>query len=188
MNSAQPLSPFVPASDGDGATDPAGAAETAEERGRQARRFRADAERFVELYADFARMLVDGAASLAEQAGGIPVTANGHGPATDVLVLGPASAGATTTSSAWVHVLDGPASVAAPLHASDLVAHDGAVVKGRAVHCEPDHLDTSAARTTAEVRVAVKVPKGTAPGTYHGHLLATGLPEVVLALRLEVVV
>jgi hypothetical protein len=155
-------------------------------RARQARRFRADAERVVELYADFTRMLVDGAASLAEQAAGLPAT-NGRAAGADVLVLGPASAGATTTTTAWLHVLDGPTAPPAPLHASDLLSHAGAVVKATSVRCTPDHLDTSTARQAAEVRVTVTVPKGTAPGTYHGHLLATGLPEVVLALRLEVV-
>ncbi|HJR24698.1 MAG TPA: hypothetical protein VJ804_04445, partial [Acidimicrobiales bacterium] len=58
---------------------------------------------------------------------------------------------------------------------------------GATVTCTPAALDTSAARTTSEVRVTVVVAKGTAPGSYHGHLLAQGLPEVVLPVRLEVV-
>lgn len=160
------------------------------ERARQARRFRADAERLVELYADWTRMLVDGAASLAEQAvgaappGGADESATG---ASGVLVLGPASAGATTTTSAWLHVLDGPAAAPAALRSTDLVAHDGSVVPGVALTCTPPVLETSAARTSSEVRVSVVVPANTAPGSYHGHLLASGLPEVVLPVRLEVV-
>jgi hypothetical protein len=163
-------------------TDPA-------ERAKQARRFRADAERLVELYAEWTRMLVDGAASLAEQAAGIsPSAGSPEGePAPSALVLGPASAGATTTTSAWLHVLDGPAAAPAALHATALVAHDGAAVPGSACTCTPAVLETSAARTTSEIRVSVRVPDGTRPGTYHGHLLADGLPEVALALRLEVV-
>ncbi len=167
---------------GDDAADPT-------ERARPARRFRADAERLVEMYAEWTRMLVDGAASLAEQAVGVaPMAGPSSGDSAAAgLVLGPASAGATTTTSAWLHVLDGPAAAPAPLHATDLVAHDGSVVPGTAVACTPALLDTSVARSSTEVRVSAVVPAGTAPGTYHGHLLARGLPEVALALRLEVV-
>lgn len=160
------------------------------ERVRQARRFRADAERLVELYADWTRMLVDGAAALAEQAAGVDVDATataGQETGTGVLVLGPASGGATTTASVWLHVLDGPSAAPAPLRATDLVAHDGTAVPGSALTAAPDRLDTSVARSSSEVRITVVVPPGTAPGQYHGHLLAAGLPEVVLPLRLEVV-
>lgn len=173
----------------DGERDEGGEAVDPAERARQARRFRADAERLVELYADWTRLLVDGAASIAEQAAGMAPAAAGPGPSAggDVLVLGPASAKATTTASAWLHVLDGPSAAPAALHATDLVAHDGSVVPAIAVGTTPTHLETSDARSTSEVRVTVVVPEGTAPGSYHGHLLATGLPEVVLPLRLEVV-
>jgi hypothetical protein len=181
-----PTDPRAPATE----TEPAPEVDPAE-RAKQARRFRADAERLVELYADWTRMLVDGAASLAEQAVGA-APADGSAPrgaaaVSDALVLGPASAGATTTASAWLHVLDGPAAAPAPLHATDLVAHHGGAVPGEALTCTPSALHTAAARTTSEIRVTVQVPGETGPGTYHGHLLAEGLPEVVLALRLEVV-
>ena len=81
------------------------------------------------------------------------------------LVLGPASAGATTTTSAWLHVLDGPAAAPARLRATDLVAHDGVGGARRGARpARPPVLDTSAARTSSEVRVTVVVPAGTAPG------------------------
>lgn len=177
------------AADGEAADGAAGELLDPVERARQARRFRADGERMVELYADWTRMLVDGAASLAEQAVGVvPIGGTGEPQAvTGVLVLGPASAGATTTSSAWIHVLDGPAAAPAELHATALVAHDGASVPGAALTCTPGQLDTAVVRTSSEVRVTVVVPAGTAPGSYHGHLLAAGLPEIALAVRLEVV-
>jgi hypothetical protein len=55
------------------------------------------------------------------------------------------------------------------------------------VSTAPPRLDTSEARTSTAVAVTVSVPDGVRPGTYHGHLLAEGLPEVVLPLVIEVV-
>ena len=149
------------------------------------RRLRADSERLVELYASWTRAVVDGAASLVEQASGLPTA---HGDAgRETLILGPAAAGTTTSTSAWLHVLDGPPAPSSALHATDLVAHDGACVPGGAVICAPPSVETGSTRTTTEVTVSARVPAGTRPGVYHGHLLARGLPEVALALRLEVV-
>jgi hypothetical protein len=192
VNSEQALGLFAPGFPGAPIADGTDDADDVDpvERARQARRFRADGERMVELYADWIRMLVDGAASLAEQAAGVApgsAAAPTDGPVSGALVLGPASAGATTTAAAWVHVLDGPAAALAPLHATDLVAHDGAVVPAAALSCAPGELDTSVARSSSEVRITVVVPLGTPTGSYHGHLLARGLPEVVLPVRLEVV-
>lgn len=149
------------------------------------RRLRADSERLVELYASWTRALVDGAASLVEQASGLP-TAQGGG-ANETLALGPVAAGTATAASAWLHVLDGPPAPPSELHASDLVAHDGSCLPGASVTCTPPSLHTDSNRTTTEVVVSARVPVGTSPGIYHGHLLARGLPEVALALRLEVV-
>jgi hypothetical protein len=149
------------------------------------RRLRADSERLVELYASWTRALVDGAASLVEQASGLPTAHGGAGHET--LILGPAAAGTTTSASAWLHVLDGPPAPTSALHATDLVAHDGSCVPGAAVTCAPPSLETDSTRTTTEVTVSARVPPGAGPGVYHGHLLASGLPEVALALRLEVV-
>lgn len=149
------------------------------------RRLRADSERLVELYASWTRALVDGAASLVEQASGLPTAPGGAGHET--LTLGPVAAGTTTAASAWLHVLDGPPAPHAALHATDLVAHDGSCLPGGAVTCAPPSLETDTSRTTTEVTVSARVPAGTGPGVYHGHLLARGLPEVALALRVEVV-
>jgi hypothetical protein len=172
--------PPAPAPAGPGAAEAPTAAPTP---AQQARRFRADADRLVELYAEWTRLLVDGAATLAEQAAQEGAAAPGG----DILVVGPVAAGTSSTASAWLHVLDGPTSLPAPLHTTTLVAHDGATVPRSAVAFDPPFLDTSAARTTHEIRVSVSVPSDTRPGRYHGHVLATGLEEVALAVRVEVV-
>jgi hypothetical protein len=170
-----PISTFEPS--------PAGTAGPAQE----LRRLRADAERLIELYGDWTRALLDGFTELAEGRGG-----------TDRLVAGPVAAGTGATTTAWLHLLDGAGIPEAPLFATDLVAHDGVVLAGTAVSFDPSTLgarahtsDTAAPgeRTAGptEVRVTVTVPAGAAPGTYHGTVLATGLPEVHLALRVDVV-
>ena len=47
-------------------------------------------------------------------------------------------------------------------------------------------LDSFDMQSTHEIVVTVAVPEGTRPGTYHGHILATGMSEVSLAVCLEV--
>jgi hypothetical protein len=141
---------------------------------KMSRRLRADAERLVELYATWTRALVEGAANLAEQAmeGG---RRQGHAEA--ALRLGPAARGTTTGAEAWLHVLDGPPGPPARVHCSDLVAHHGDRIDGELVSTVPAVLDTAASRTSAPIAVTVAVPDSIRPGTYHGHLLAEGLPE-----------
>jgi len=157
-----PISTFEPS---DGAPGP----------GHELRRLRADAERLIELYGDWTRALLDGFTELAE----------GRTSSTDALVAGPAAPGAQASTTAWLHVLDGTTAPAS-LFSTDLVAHDGGSVGGAAVDFEPVEIGGDAAGSPMEVRVCITIPAGAAPGTYHGTVLAAGLPEVHLPLRLEV--
>ena len=147
---------------------------------RQLRRLRADADRLVELYADWMRTLIDGALDF--------VTRDGlrDGNWSEGLVLGPAAPGRSASARVWLHLLDGPAAGLVTLRSTDLTCHDGSVVSSSSVSFDPPTLDTAAARTSHEVEVVVCLPLATRPGTYHGHLLAAGLAEVWLELRLEV--
>ena len=152
---------------------------------KMSRRLRADAERLVELYATWTRALVDGAAALAEQA--MERSPTSPAPSEGSLRLGPAARGTTTGGEAWLHVLDGPPGPPARVHASDLIAHHGDRIAGELVVASPGVLDTAASRTSTSVAISVAVPDQIRPGTYYGHLLADGLPEVVLPLVVEVV-
>ncbi len=148
------------------------------DRRRDLRHLRADAERLIELYGEWTRTLLDSAATLAD----------GGGPErTDVLVFAGAVAGEEATATAYLHVLEGPVAPDARLHAGVLVAHDGSTVPGVAVSFDPAAVDTSSPQRTDAVVVVVAVPEGTPAGVYHGHVLAEGLPEICLPLRLEVV-
>jgi hypothetical protein len=150
------------------------------ERTRQIRRLRADVERLIEGYAEWTRTLVDGAIDLAVRDG----ASNGSRP--DSLELGPARPGDEAAGEAWMHFLDGPGAGLAAFTATDLTCHNGSVVPSALVVFDPPALDSAAARTSHAVRVRVRVPLDARPGPHLGHILASGLPEVSLALRLDV--
>jgi hypothetical protein len=164
-----PISTFQPPADG--AASPA----------HELRRLRADAERLIELYGDWTRALLDGFTELAE----------GRSPS-DGLVAGPVEAGGVAVTRAYVHVFDGNGVSEAPLFATDLVAHDGNRVPGTSVSFAPAAVGGPPAvppppsTGPLEVTVSVDVPCDATAGTYHGTVLARGLPEVHLAIRLEV--
>jgi hypothetical protein len=150
------------------------------ERTRQIRRLRADVERLIESYAEWTRTLVEGAIDLAARG----EASNGSRP--DSLQLGPARPGDEASGDAWMHFLDGPAAGVAALTATDLTCHNGSVVPSALVVFDPPAIDSAAARTSHAVRVRVRVPPDARPGPHLGHILAFGLPEVSLALRLDV--
>ncbi|HEX6687446.1 MAG TPA: hypothetical protein VF085_02140 [Solirubrobacterales bacterium] len=148
--------------------------------GREVRRLRADAERLLELLGESVRVLFDLAADAAEAG------VDGQNGIADELLLGPAAPGTPAVGRVWLHVLDGPPGAPARLNATAFTAHDGAAIEARAASFEPPLLDTFALRSSQEVLIAVQVPEAATPGVYHGHILAAGLPEVGLPVRIEV--
>ena len=129
---------------------------------------RADAERLIELYGDWTRALLDGFTELAEGR-------NGDGG----LAAGPAAAGAVVTTTAWLHTPRRRRRArCAPVHApisSPMTAPSSR--RPRSPSTPP--ILGPAATTPTEIRVSVvRSRAGTAPGTYHGTVLAAGLPEV----------
>ena len=163
--------PLIPWDGGDTAANG-----SAVDRRVQLRRARADAERTLDAYGDWARQLLDAVFGLAE----------GDGPP-DVVVLGPGPAGATLEVDLWLHAPPGRLTALAPLRITELTAHDGATIPATAVTFEPAALAPDGNGSTAPAtRVRLPVPVDTSAGTYHGHVLATGLPEVALEVRAEV--
>lgn len=143
------------------------------DRTTQLRQARADAERVLDAYGDWARQLLDGVFGLAAAEGGA-----------ELLALGPATASGAVEAELWLHAPAGRLTGPAPLRLTDLTAHTGTVICGQAATFEPAALAPGSSPST---RIRVTVPPGTAPGAYYGHILATGLPEVALAVRLEVI-
>ena len=171
--------------DADESADTAAGADAEADRTREARRLRADGERLLEWWGEWMRVLLDAAMDGAEA--GVAERSAAAAPAGDhPLRLGPVKAGHPASGRAWVHILDGPPGPPARLSATAFTAHDGATIEARAASFEPPMLDSYDLRSSHELVVTVAVPVETAPGAYYGHILATGLPEVSLAVRLEV--
>jgi hypothetical protein len=170
-------------SNGADAGDGADAAGGEGDRARQVRRLRADGERLLEWWGEWMRVLLDAAMDGAEA--GVAERDGAHA-GDKPLRLGPVQGGHPASGRAWLHILDGPPGPPARLTATALTAHDGATIEARAASFEPPMLDSFELRSSHELLVTIAVPKGTPPGAYHGHVLATGLPEVSLPVRLEV--
>jgi hypothetical protein len=153
------------------------------DRAREVRRLRADGERLLEWWGEWMRVLLDAAVDGAETGIAEREAVERKDPP---LRLGPVKAGHSASGRAWVHILDGPPAPRARLRATALTAHDGGTIEAQAASFEPPMLDSFDLRSSHELGVAVAVPHGTRPGIYHGHILAAGLPEVSLDVRLEV--
>jgi hypothetical protein len=165
----------LPGADGDGAGEPAGIPQ-----------LRAAVARTVDVYADLFRRTLEVYADVVEGAvrAGVPGTGAGatesHG---DAIALAGA-AGTSAVAVVWIHNATA-APVDVVLRITDLTAHDGARVAAPAARFESDrlHVDAGASRSAS---LTVDLPAATAPGAYVGHVLAQGLPEASLAVRLVV--
>jgi hypothetical protein len=144
---------------------------------------RTSVARALDLYTDLVRRSFEGYADLVEQnlrARGVRL--NGADPGPGELTLEAAS-GATAAGTVWLHnTTDDPAS--AVLRLTTLTAHDGPVVPETAGRFEPAEARIAPGASVAAC-LAVDL-EGVAAGLYRGHVLAEGLPEAALALRLVV--
>jgi hypothetical protein len=177
--------PRVTGTDPDDGADAVTGVDAEVDRAREVRRLRGDGERLLELWGEWMRVLFDAVADGAE-AGVLERNGAAAHPADQLLLLGPVTPGDRASARAWLHVLDGPPAPPARLSATAFTAHDGAAIGAEAASFEPPSLDSFDLRSSHELVVTLAVPEGTRPGVYHGHVLATGLPEVSLAVRLEV--
>ena len=122
-----------------------------------ARRLRADAEKLVDLYAEWTRVLVERAIEMASTAGG-------------GLAIGPVEPGAFGQGTAFLHAAGGE------VRSTALTMHEGAVIPSDRVHCD----------VADQVKVTVDVPEDALPGRYYGHLLVVGSPDLSLAYAVDV--
>jgi hypothetical protein len=144
---------------------------------------RASVARALDLYSDLVRRSFEGYADLVEQnlrVRGTRLSTAADGRA-ELTVQ--AAAGTRATGTVWLHnTTDRPAS--ATLHLTGLTAHDGRVVPGTAATFEPAAVRV-APGANVDARLALRLD-GVAPGLYRGHILADGLPEAALPVRLVV--
>ncbi|MDF2741892.1 MAG: hypothetical protein K0S88_3262 [Actinomycetia bacterium] len=144
---------------------------------------RATMARALDLYSDLVRRSFEGYADLVEQSlrvRGVRLHAADDGPA-ELTVQG--AAGARAAGTVWLHnTTDRPA--AAVLHLTGLTAHDGRVIAGTEASFEPATVRI-APGTSVAARLALPLD-GVAPGLYRGYVLAGGLPDAALPVRLLV--
>jgi hypothetical protein len=126
----------------------------------------------LELYADVVESVVRSNGAGAPDAGGAEIALTG-------------SPGTRAVAVVWIHNASTAPVDAAALRMTDLTAHDGARIAGSAATFEPGSLDVGPA-SSGSSSLSVLVPRSAAPGTYVGHVLATGLPETRLAVCLVV--
>jgi hypothetical protein len=144
---------------------------------------RATMARALDLYSDLVRRSFEGYADLVEQSlrvRGVRLHGADDGQA-ELTVQG--AAGARAAGTVWLHnTTDRPA--AAVLHLTGLTAHDGRAVPGTAACFEPATVRVAPGASVA-ARLALPLD-GVAPGLYRGHVLADGLPDAALPVRLLV--
>ena len=137
--------------------------------------------RALDLYADLVRRSFEGYADLMDQ------MLRSRGVAFDSVDGGlltiQGAAGARAIGTVWMHNTTAQRASAVP-RLTDLASHDGRVVPASAGRFQPATLTIE---PNASTSATVKVILGdAAPGVYRGYVLARGLPDVALPVRLLV--
>jgi len=137
--------------------------------------------RALDLYADLVRRSFEGYADLMDQmvrSRGVELDSGRGG-----LLALQGAAGARATGTVWMHNTTAQRTSGVP-RLTDLASHDGSVVPASAARFQPATLAIEpSASTSATVEVALG---NVAPGVYRGHVLARGLPDAALPVRLLV--
>jgi hypothetical protein len=146
---------------------------------------RAAVARTIDIYADLFRHTLELYADVVESA----LRSNGAGASdpdaggAEVALTG--SPGTEAVAVVWIHNSSTAPVDAIALRMTDLTAHDGARIAASAAFFTPSCLDVGPA-SSGSSSLSVLVPESAAPGTYVGHVLATGLPETRLGVCLVV--
>ena len=137
--------------------------------------------RALDLYADLVRSSFEGYADLMDQmlrSRGVELGSVGDG-----LLTLQGAAGARAAGTVWMHNTTVRRVSAVP-RLTDLASHDGRVVPASVGRFQPAALTIEPGASSS---AAVEVVLGdVAPGVYRGHVLARGLPDAALPVRLLV--
>lgn len=144
---------------------------------------RAAVARTVDVYAELFRRTVELYADVVESVLRSNGTAEADGRGAEVALAG--SPGTEAVAAVWIHNSTSGAVDSVALRMTDLTAHDGTRIAAAAASFAPERLDVgpSGSRSSS---LSVRVPAAATPGTYVGHVLATGLPGTRLAVCLVV--
>jgi len=145
---------------------------------------RAAIARAIDGYAGLFTDLLQGLATdLADELAGRIEESTGHRPPEPVVLVG--EPGHRTGAFVWIH---NPSRGFVPelrLRLTDLWHADGSRLRAESGGIEPSLLAGSAAARRS-AWVDLDVPERVVRGSYHGHVLADGLPDVAVALKLIV--
>jgi hypothetical protein len=170
-----------PAPDPAGDSEPASGSEPANGHEPDLAQLRVIVARALDLYADLVRRSFEGYAELMEQMLRSRGVEFDSGPGGLLTLQG--AAGARATGTVWMHNTTARRASAEPC-LTDLASHDGRVVPASAGRFQPTVLTIEpGAGTPATVEVALG---SVTPGVYRGHVLARGLPDAGLPVRLLV--
>jgi len=137
--------------------------------------------RALDLYADLVRRSFEGYADLMDQmlrSRGVELGSVDGG-----LLTLQGAAGARAMGTVWMHNTTARRASAIP-HLTDLASHDGRMVPASVGRFQPAALTIDpSASTSATVEVVLG---DVVPGVYRGYVLARGLPDVALPVRLLV--
>lgn len=137
--------------------------------------------RALDLYADLVRRSFEGYADLMDQmlrSRGVELGSVDGG-----LLTLQGAAGARAMGTLWMHNTTARRASAIP-HLTDLASHDGRMVPASVGRFQPAALTIDpSASTSATVEVVLG---DVVPGVYRGYVLARGLPDVALPVRLLV--
>lgn len=137
--------------------------------------------RALDLYSDLVRRSFEGYADLMDQTLRSRGVQLDSGPGGLLTLQG--AAGVRATATVWMHNTTAQPASAEP-RLTSLASHDGRTVPASAARFQPAVLTIGpGASTSATVEVALG---HVLPGVYHGHVLARGLPDVALPVRLLV--
>jgi hypothetical protein len=135
----------------------------------------------VTLFGDIVLGIVDRYADLVEQQGQRGVATD----ATDGVVTLTGVPGRQAEALVWVHNVSGVLARDLELRLTALTAIGGAEISGATGSFTPPLLHVAAAEP-GQTSLRLDIPAGASPGTYYGHVLVVGLPEVALSVRLVV--
>jgi len=146
---------------------------------------RVNVARALDLYGELIRRSFEGYADMMERGlrvAGLRLGAEGSdGDAP--LTLHADRPGVLAVGTVWIHNTTAePASV--ELRLTDLTAHDGTVVQSGSGTFVPQGV-TATPGNPASARLEILLG-GVAPGVYHGHVMARGLPDEALPVRLVI--
>jgi hypothetical protein len=105
--------------------------------------------------------------------------------ATDGEVALAGAPGTEAVAAVWIHNRTTAPVDDIVLRMTDLTAHDGRRIAASAASFAPPRLAMGSAASRSS-SLSVRVPRSAVPGTYVGHVLATGLPGAALAVSLVV--